>query len=244
VADRSKARNLAELLSTKDLYPKGKIPEEVIRRLDELRGLITRAERELNRADNRQTTEGDGSMPSGSVLRQPSSPSAADNLGIIKQDMVRLILEEIQPIDPSFSLGQVQPLSIEQLCTILPDERTTLVSWYVAGPNLLAFILVKGSSKPLCHLYPERTLNLLTKELNSYFSTYVSNRSAWISGLPETLSRLSTLLEMDSLADQISLIAPQADQLIDQYLIIIGFKQVFKVECFVNRTVSRDHLFR
>jgi hypothetical protein len=51
VADRSKARNLVELLSTKDLYPKGEIPVDVIRRLDELRGSIARAERELNRGE-------------------------------------------------------------------------------------------------------------------------------------------------------------------------------------------------
>ena len=213
VADRSKARNLVELLTTKDLYPKGEIPQEVIRRLDELRGSIARAERELNRANYRPPTDGVGSMPSGR-MRQPASPSAADNLGNLKQDLERLIREVIQPIDPSFSLVKVQPLSLEQLRTNLPDERTALVSWYVTGPNLLAFILAKGCSEPICHCYPKQTLALLIKELLNYFLAYASNRSEWFSGLPEALNSFSTVLEVQALADAIAKIAPQANQLI------------------------------
>ena len=209
VADRSKARNLVELLSTKDLYPKGEIPVDVIRRLDELRGSIARAERELNRGEKLSGSE--FRMEVGSGRGQKSG----DNLRQLKQDLDRLIQEEIIEIDPAFSLSQkVQPLSIEQLRATLPDERTVLVSWYVAGPKLIAFILAKNSSEPFCHRYSDSTLELLNEELNSYFSTYASNRSAWFSALPETLNRLSALLEVQALADAIAQLAPQADQLI------------------------------
>ena len=226
VADRSKARNLVELLSTKDLYPKGEIPLEVVSRLDELRGSIARAERELNRADNRPAPDGVGSTPG--RMQQPASPSAADNLGILKLDLERLIRDEIQPIDPSFSLGQVHPLSTEQLRTILPDEHTVLISWYVAGSKLVAFILAKGCSEPICHRYPEPTLNLLVEELSSYFSAYTSNRMAWISGLPDTLNRFSALLEVQALADAIAQIAPHADQLI---LVLHRFLHLLPLHC-------------
>ena len=209
VADRSKARNLVELLSTKDLYPKGEIPEDVIRRLDELRGSIARTERELNRGENL----------SGSEIRPEAGLGGGqrsdDNLRRLKQDLDRLIQEEIIAIDPAFSLSQkVQSISIEALQATLPDERTVLVSWYIAGPKLIAFILAKNSFAPFCHRYPEPTLNLLIEELNSYFSTYTSNRIAWISGLPDTLNRFSALLEVQALEDAIAQIAPQADQLI------------------------------
>ncbi len=209
VADRSKARNLVELLSTKDLYPKGEIPVDVIRRLDVLRGSIARAERELNR----------GEKLSGSEFRPEAGLGGGqrpdDNLRQLKQDLNRLIQAEIIEIDPAFSLSQkVQPLSIEQLRATLPDERTVLVSWYVAGPKLIVFILAKNTSEPFCHRYSEPTLELLIEELNSYFSAYASNRMAWISGLPETLNRLSTLLEMEALVGHIAKIAPHADQLI------------------------------
>jgi tetratricopeptide (TPR) repeat protein len=209
VADRSKARNLVELLSTKDLYPKGEIPEDVIRRLDELRGSIAKAERELNRGENLSGSELRPEAGSGGGQRSD------DNLRQLKQDLGRLIQEEIIEIDPAFSLSQkVQPLSIEQLRATLPDERSVLVSWYVAGQKLIAFILAKNSSEPFCHRYSEPTLELLIEELNSYFSAYASARSAWLSALPETLNRLSVLLEMEALVGHIAKIAPHADQLI------------------------------
>jgi CHAT domain-containing protein len=232
VADRSKARNLVDLLSTKDLYPKGEIPVDVIRRLDELRGSIARAERELNRGEKLSGSERRPEVGLGGGQRSD------DNLRQLKQELDRLIQEEIIEIDPAFSLSQkVQPLSIEALQATLPDEQTVLVSWYVAGPKLIAFILAKNSSEPFCHRYPEPTLNLLVEELNSYFSVYTSNRIAWISGLQEILNRLSRLLEIQALADAIAQLAPQADQLI---LVPHRFLHLLPLHClpFGNPTTT------
>ncbi len=232
VADRSKARNLVDLLSTKDLYPKGEIPVDVIRRLDELRGSIARAERELNRGEKLSGSERRPEVGLGGGQRSD------DNLRQLKQELDRLIQEEIIEIDPAFSLSQkVQPLSIEALQATLPDEQTVLVSWYVAGPKLIAFILAKNSSEPFCHRYPEPTLNLLVEELNSYFSVYTSNRMAWISGLQEILNRLSRLLEIQALADAIAQLAPQADQLI---LVPHRFLHLLPLHClpFGNPTTT------
>jgi CHAT domain-containing protein len=228
VVDRSKARNLVELLTTKDLYPKGEIPPEVIKRLDELRGSIARAERDLNWADRNSGSGGtlmggsDGSGGPAGVrslaatrFQQERAQTVGEHLLQLKQDLDRLIQEEIQPIDPTFSLSQkVQPLSIEELQATLPDDRTVLVSWYVAGSKLLAFILTRDARQPLCHRYPESTLELLTAELDSYFGTYQSDKNAWTAELPAALALFSSLLEMEALAEHISQFAPEADQLI------------------------------
>jgi CHAT domain-containing protein len=228
VVDRSKARNLVELLSSKDLYPKGEIPPEVIQRLDELRGSIARAERELNRA-----------QPSGDLARPPmagsegiAGPEGARSLAFeriqqqqaqkvgkrllqLKQELDHLIQDQIQPIDPSFSLSQkVQPLSIEQLRATLPDGHTVIVSWYVAGPQLLAFILHRGALQPICHRYPEPTLEALMAEMNAYLSAYRSENNSWQAGLAAALDRFSRLLELDALLEKIQHVAPGADQLI------------------------------
>jgi len=228
VVDRSKARNLVELLSTKDLYPKGEIPPEVIQRLDELRGSIARAERELNRAQSanglagKPMADSDGiSGPEGARslaferIQQERAQTVGERLGQLKQELDRLIQDQIQPIDPTFSLSQkVQPLSIDELQATLPDDQTVLVSWYVAGSKLLAFILTRNARQPLCHRYPEPTLELLTAELNSYFGTYQSDKHAWTAELPAALVRFSSLLELEALAEHISQFAPEADQLI------------------------------
>jgi CHAT domain-containing protein len=228
VVDRSKARNLVELLSSKDLYPKGEIPPDVIQHLDELRGSIARAERELNRAQSangltgKPMADSDGiSGPEGARslaferIQQERAQTVGERLLQLKQELDRLIQEQIQPIDPTFSLSQkVQPLSIEQLQATLPDDRTVLVSWYVAGSRLLAFILTREARQPLCHRYPESTLELLTAELNSYFGTYQSDKYAWMAELPAALARFSSLLELEALAKHISQFVPAADQLI------------------------------
>jgi len=228
VVDRSKARNLVELLTTKDLYPKGEIPPEVISRLDELRGSIARAERELNWADRNSGSGGTlmgGSDSSGGTgdfrslaatrFQQKRAQTVGKHLLQLKQELDRLIQEEIIEIDPTFSLSQkVQSLSIEELQATLPDDQTVLVSWYVAGSKLLAFILTRNARQPLCHRYPEPTLELLTAELNSYFGTYQSDKNAWTAELPAALVRFSSLLELDALAEHISQFAPEADQLI------------------------------
>ncbi len=223
VADRSKARNLVELLATKDLYPKGDIPPEVIRRLDALRGSIARAERQLNKTHTAQDPTADG----GSIARgdtrtlnlgppnQQAYQVSTDRLLREKQQLEHLIQFDIQPIDQTFSLSQkVQPLTFEQLQAALPDGRTALVSWYVAGDRLVAFLVSSQAAQPTCYVYPEDTLKNLTQALNSYIQTYLQEKEEWARSLPKALMEFAGMLEIDSLARKISEMAPDADQLI------------------------------
>jgi CHAT domain-containing protein len=228
VVDRSKARNLVELLTSKDLYPKGEIPPAVIQRLDELRGSIARAERELNRAQPanglaRPPMAGSDGIagPEGSQSlafernQQERSQKVGEHLLQLKQKLDRLIQEKIQPIDPSFSLSQkVQPLAIGQLRATLPDEQTVIVSWYLAGPQLLAFILCRDALQPICHRYTEPTLVALSAAMNAYLSSYRSENNSWQAGLATALDHFSHLLELEALLEKIQHVAPGADQLI------------------------------
>ncbi|MFN9659818.1 MAG: CHAT domain-containing protein, partial [Cyanobacteriota bacterium] len=228
VVDRSKARNLVELLSSKDLYPKGEIPPEVIQRLDELRGSIARAERELNQAQpanglRRPPLAGSDGIagPEGARslaferIQQERAQKVGERLPQLKQELDHLIQDQIQPIDPSFSLSQkVQPLTIDQLRATLPDCQTVIVSWYLAGPQLLAFILHRDALQPICHRYPEPTLEALSAAMNAYLSAYRSENNSWQAGLPTALDHFSHLLELDTLLEKIQHLAPGADQLI------------------------------
>jgi CHAT domain-containing protein len=199
VADRSKARNLVELLATKDLYPKGDIPPEVISRLDALRVSIARAERELNRTD--------------SALG--ATDHRLNQLAQFKQDLELLIKMEIQPIDDTFSRSQkVQPLAFSELSGLLADECTVLLSWYGTGKKLLAFIVTSSQSQPLCHRYPEDTLKKLTNLFKSHLQQYLGNKPEWQANLPQLLLSLSTLLDIKDLERKIKEVCPNSDQLI------------------------------
>ncbi len=244
VADRSKARNLVELLATKDLYPKGDIPPELIRRLDALRGSIARAERQLNKTDAAQGPIADG----GSIARgntrtlnlgppkQQAYQVSTDRLLREKQELEHLIQADIQPIDPTFSLSQkVQPLTFEQFQAALPDGRTALVSWYMAGDRLVAFLVSAQTSHPTCHEYPEDTLKNLTQALSSYVQTYLQEKEEWARSLPKALMEFAGILEIDSLARKISEMAPDADQLI---LVPHRFLHLLPLHCL---SLSESH---
>jgi CHAT domain-containing protein len=223
VADRSKARNLVELLATKDLYPKGEVPAEVISRLDALRGLIARTERQLNstaknrpfmRAGSEEQTLNTREINT-EILAAKAAQASAERLGQLKQELNQLIEHHIQPIDPSFSLSQkVKPLGYEELRQTLPDDRTALVCWYAADCQLLAFIITRTAAQPHCLRYPDDMPEPLQDEFNAYLQAYGSNRSAWIASLPDRFARLSSLLMLDSIAATLSQLAPEVDQLI------------------------------
>ncbi|MCP9848138.1 CHAT domain-containing protein [Synechococcus sp. Lug-A] len=244
VADRSKSRNLVELLATKDLYPKGDIPPEVLRRLDALRGSIARAERQLNKtnATHGPTAEG-GSIARGDTRtlnlgppKQQDVKAATDRLLRDKQQLEHLIQVDIQPIDPTFSLSQkVQPLTFEQFQAALPDGRTALVSWYVAGDRLVAFLVSAQAAQPTCHVYPEDTLKNIIQALKSYIQTYLQEKEEWAQSLPKALMEFARILEIDSLARKISEMAPDADQLI---LVPHRFLHLLPLHCL---SLSESH---
>jgi CHAT domain-containing protein len=253
VVDRSKCRNLVELLSVKDLYPKGEVKPEVIFRLDELRGSIARMERLLKGtgvalgvmdrdfSENGSDVEDEVSQSA----RLARTKSADEALRQAKIDLEKLIHEDIQPLDPTFTLSQeVQPLTFEKLRESLPDDKTIIVSWYVADDSLFAFILTKHDSHPHCHQYPRPTLELLAEALNSYFNLYQLNQLEWLYSLPTALARLSSLLEIQDIATTISRLAPQADQLI---LVPHRFLHLVPLHCLPfgsTHSTLLDHFLR
>jgi CHAT domain-containing protein len=227
VADRSKARNLVELLAAKDLVPKGDVPPEILRRLDGLRGSIARAERELNRSDSAASLSGGTAINPRGEVQSPSSSSAAqqaawqraqvarERLIQLKQELDQLIQTEIQNYDDSFSLSQkVQPLGFAELQASLPDAGTAILYWYAAGPQLLAFIVTADQPQPLCHRYPADTLEGLSALFNTHLHIYLTNKTEWQRALPAYLATLATALEIEVLLNTLQAASPQVDQLI------------------------------
>jgi hypothetical protein len=148
--ERGKARNLVDLLATRDLYPKGDIPEEIITRLDSLRQEAIAEERRLRLQSNSSggfdssSTVDNRGLGAGTSNQNTGSDRTRFNQ--IRQELEKLVKEKIQKKDPSFQLTQrVEPISFENIKQTLPTNQTALIEWYVGkalAMNISVYLVV------------------------------------------------------------------------------------------------------
>ncbi len=218
--ERSKARNLVELLALRDLYPKGDIPQEVINNLDHLRQSIIVEER---------------------LLRQQASNInnlEPNRINQLRQQLENLFEREIKPNDPSFQLTQrVEPISFNQIQNSLPNSQTVLVEWYLGKENLSAFIIAQEQI-PIQISYTQKQLNALTNKAEEYLFRYLGYiripikfwllllnldclagiifllEFQWQNKLPHLLTQLAESLKLTTIIEQIKQIIPDVERLI------------------------------
>lgn len=117
--ERCKSRSFIELLHTRDLLPKGNIPEGVINELKHLRQEIVTEQRRLEVAEQNQAT---GII---SAVSEPIDNSFAwlqnrTRLNELVKQLDGLIEDKINPIDPDFKdTQQVNPVSFKETKKLL-----------------------------------------------------------------------------------------------------------------------------
>jgi CHAT domain-containing protein len=212
-AERSKARNLVELLATRDLYPKGDIPETIISELDHLRKRIREEQIYLSRQAKSQIQDTNKDENQIKVENQKWEASR-QHLEQLQQQIDELIKNQIQPIDPSFSLTQkVKSIKFKEIQSLL-DARTAIIEWYITEDKIIAFLI---TSKPLVLFFNKRGANAnvwqshpedrnaLFKWTNEYLENYYNKdkKSQWQEKLDERLKKLAEILHIDELITQI-----------------------------------------
>jgi CHAT domain-containing protein len=130
--ERSKTRNLVELMTQKNIKPQG-VSQEIIDQLDELRQRWVNEQIRLqSRSINQNISSNDKLMP---------YISDDSHLREYRQAWEDFIDEKITPIDPSFKQTQiVQPISFTDIQS-LTDAETCLLQWYITGEKILAFVV-------------------------------------------------------------------------------------------------------
>ncbi len=208
--ERSKARNLVELLATRDLYPKGNIPETVLDELKRLRRELVAEQRRLDIADLNGLED---MIPSAD---QPMLDSAAwlknrDRLNQLLQQLDNLITTEIDPIDPNFKTAQqVKPISYNEIQNLV-DDRTAIVEWYINDDNFHTFIITHQSQHPKVWSSSTEERQAFLDWQEEYLQDYQQNREQWIEKLLDRLYRLSEILHID---DIINSLPSNGDQII------------------------------
>jgi CHAT domain-containing protein len=205
--ERSKARNLVELLAARDIYPKGNVPQTVIEELDRLRREIVTEQRRIEMRSGVGEIANLETLPSLAAFQESRT-----YLNQLQQELDELIRRDIQPYDPTFRLTQrVEPITFEQMRNLLPNSQTALIEWYIAEEVFLAFIVAPHSQTPFVWQSSTQDYQALMAWISTYLTTYYDNKQHWQSTLDEELQQLAIILHLDYL---LSVIPSDCSQLI------------------------------
>nr|WP_308483179.1 CHAT domain-containing tetratricopeptide repeat protein [Microcystis aeruginosa] len=212
--ERSKTRYLVQLLTDRDIYPKGNIPQTIINELDRLRRAIIGEEQKLA---IQEQTRNRGIILTPDQQKQPILNDYT-RLNHLKQELNQLIDREITTIDPTFSLTQkVQTIPLSEIQSLI-DQQTVILEWYIAGDSIMAFIVTneglippnppsKGGNSEVKGVKVwqssaedrEKLINFI----KNYRDAYENNKTEWIKNLNSCLNQLSEILHIDELLELI-----------------------------------------
>ncbi|WP_017305397.1 CHAT domain-containing protein [Spirulina subsalsa] len=206
--ERSKSRNLIELLSNRDLYPKGDIPPELLKQLDRLRREVTAKQRLIETLEtptnpDNQDIGGLGQRGSSAASFTPEVMNSLRQEYEQAQKDLSQLLETINTYDPNFSLTQRVPhIQFSKIQELL-DKDTLLMEWYLSPQGIYTFIVRGETGEISVHLSPPEHLKQLQELRETYLQTYSHSLDDWETHLNHFLHRLRDILELPQLLPQI-----------------------------------------
>ncbi|BBC26674.1 CHAT domain-containing protein [Pseudanabaena sp. ABRG5-3] len=171
--ERSKTRNLVELILTRDRHTI--FSAEVVTQLDILRDEIASGQYELQNATAEDPT------------------ALAQHLQQLRQQRNKL-QDRYLPIGSGFQF--------EQFRSTLSD-RTAIVEFYITTDKLLVFIITKQTQQPIVLSPDLIDLNKLANWANSYLKAYSNKKAHWQRRLTTRLHLLAKILHIDEIIEQI-----------------------------------------
>ncbi len=178
--ERSKGRNLVELMTQKNIQPQG-VSQEIIAQLNELKQRVVSEQIRLQSQSINQN-----------LMRSDNlTPYVQDHsyLKEYQQALDNFIERKIKLIDPIFSLTQkVEPIPFAEIKS-LTDSEASLLQWYITGEKILAFV-VSAYKEVKVWQSSEDDRKQLIDTINNYLNLYYSEN-----GKTEWRNQLSSLLQ-------------------------------------------------
>jgi len=187
--ERSKGRNLVELITQKNLQPQG-VSQEIIAQLNELKQRVVNEQIRLQHQSINQNLMG----------RDNLTPYVQDHsyLKEYQQDLDNFIAREIK--DPLFSLTEkVEPSPFTEI-QALTDAETCLLQWYITGEKILAFV-VSAEGEVKVWQSSEDDKNQLFDTFNNYLQLYYSGngKQEWRNQLSNLLQTFADILHINNI---------------------------------------------
>ncbi|TAG60672.1 MAG: CHAT domain-containing protein [Oscillatoriales cyanobacterium] len=199
--ERSKAHSFVELLGNYDIHSKGNIPDSILNELQRLRLEISIEQLRPETKDKNRFLDGE-TLLDGSLLLGDSSlfPQKGIRLTQLQQQLDELINREVLPIDPNFNLTQrIKPITFAQIQSIIPDERTAILEWYLQDDSFQTFIITLQSDFPSVWQASTLDSSALIEWANKYFQDYQENKQHWQEQLSLRLQNLTQILHFDEI---------------------------------------------
>lgn len=193
--ERSKARNLVELMAQKNLKPQG-VEQATIDQWDKLRQRVVNEQIRLQNQTIKQNTS----------LNDNLIPYVTDqsHLKEYQQELNNFIDQKITPFDPTFKLTQkVEPISFKEIQS-LSDIETCLLQFYITGEKILAFVVSYNTEIKVWESLAS-DLQALSDTINNYLQLYYSKngKQEWINQLPNLLQTFADNLHIQDIFDLI-----------------------------------------
>ncbi|NEO81231.1 CHAT domain-containing protein [Moorena sp. SIO4G3] len=193
--ERSKGRNLVELLANKNLYPKrDRYPNPEVyqahcQQLEQLRREIPVIQRELEILTRNRESED---------KYRETIKTQQQRLKNLKQNQDNL-LKEINQLDFSFRCTQqVEPISFSDIQTLI-DDHTAIIQWYITDNQILTFTITRQNQHPQVRQSSSKERKALFGLTIKYLVTYYEKKDQWQTKLDNLLSRLAQILHIDEI---------------------------------------------
>jgi CHAT domain-containing protein len=171
--ERSKTRNLVELILTRDRHTIFRA--KVVAKLDRLQNEIASGQYELQNATAEDPT------------------ALAQHLQQLRQQRNEL-QDRYLPIGSGFQFDPFRSTL---------SDRTAIVEFYITADKLLVFIITKHTQEPIVLSPDLINLNKLANWANSYLQAYTNKKSHWQRRLTTRLHLLAKILHIDEIIKQI-----------------------------------------
>ncbi|TBR60008.1 hypothetical protein B4U84_03655, partial [Westiellopsis prolifica IICB1] len=188
--ERSKTRNLVELLFNDECYPKGAIPAEVKNRLQELQQKIEVEKRRLEAAQKNQNQE--------------INRSELHNLRQQREQLMSRVIG-------------FHPIRFSEIQNLL-DGETAIIEWYIFADCFRAFIITSEQDKPKIWSSQAEDLEKLRKWTSEYLQLYSkkdkngkNDKGEWRHYLYDQLTQLADHLHIN---DIVSLVPSNCQKII------------------------------
>ncbi|MBR8833709.1 MAG: CHAT domain-containing protein [Stigonema ocellatum SAG 48.90 = DSM 106950] len=203
--ERSKARTLVELLTNRNLYPNGDIPQEFVEQLNRLKREIPPKQQLLEVLSN---TTNDTRIDTRTQVTETSLSLSSDYVKGLRQELNELqsqleeVLNKIKPFDPSYQLTQkVQPMSFQAIRETI-DNRTAIIAWYVTSNRFFTFVITREND-PYYWQSSSDDLEALEEWRDEYLNDYKALKDeetqAWKTDFTSRLQKLSAILHLDDI---------------------------------------------